>query len=384
MAEEQLGQERSEEPTSKRLDEARKKGQVARSRELNTFLVVVGGLTFLWMTSNQLSSATGSLMSEFLSPTDELMTNPDLLLPYLGSGLQLGILVVSPLLLVTVFLALVGPGIMGGVTFSVDALAFKPEKLDPIKGLTRIFSTKGLVELLKALLKFFLIAGISILLFFSMQTEIMSLTRLNVVEGIARSGEIIIWAALCAALSLAVVALIDIPFQIWDHTQQLKMTKQQVKDESKETEGRPEVKARIRQLQHQTAQRRMLEDVPKADVVITNPTHYSVALKYDSEGDSAPIVVAKGADLIAFKIRSIASEHKVPIYSEPPLARAIFGSTEIGDEIPAPLFLAVARVLAYVFQLARASATDYVPRPDALPLPDEFDKFNNEGSLNGL
>jgi|MDTB01.1.fsa_nt_gb flagellar biosynthetic protein FlhB len=384
MAEEQLGQERSEEPTSKRLDEARKKGQVARSRELNTFLVVVGGLTFLWMTSNQLSSATGSLMSEFLSPTDELMTNPDLLLPYLGSGLQLGILVVSPLLLVTVFLALVGPGIMGGVTFSVDALAFKPEKLDPIKGLTRIFSTKGLVELLKALLKFFLIAGISILLFFSMQTEIMSLTRLNVVEGIARSGEIIIWAALCAALSLAVVALIDIPFQIWDHTQQLKMTKQQVKDESKETEGRPEVKARIRQLQHQAAQRRMLEDVPKADVVITNPTHYSVALKYDSEGDSAPIVVAKGADLIAFKIRSIASEHKVPIYSEPPLARAIFGSTEIGDEIPAPLFLAVARVLAYVFQLARASATDYVPRPDALPLPDEFDQFNNEGSLNGL
>ena len=157
MAEEQLGQERSEEPTSKRLDEARKKGQVARSRELNTFLVVVGGLTFLWMTSNQLSSATGSLMSEFLSPTDELMTNPDLLLPYLGSGLQLGILVVSPLLLVTVFLALVGPGIMGGVTFSVDALAFKPEKLDPIKGLTRIFSTKGLVELLKALLKFFLL-----------------------------------------------------------------------------------------------------------------------------------------------------------------------------------------------------------------------------------
>lgn len=384
MAEEQLGQERSEEPTSKRLDEARKKGQVARSRELNTFLVVVGGLTFLWMTSNQLSSATGSLMSEFLSPTDELMTNPDLLLPYLGSGLQLGILVVSPLLLVTVFLALVGPGIMGGVTFSVDALAFKPEKLDPIKGLTRIFSTKGLVELLKALLKFFLIAGISILLFFSMQTEIMSLTRLNVVEGIARSGEIIIWAALCAALSLAIVALIDIPFQIWDHTQQLKMTKQQVKDESKETEGRPEVKARIRQLQHQAAQRRMLEDVPKADVVITNPTHYSVALKYDSEGDSAPIVVAKGADLIAFKIRSIASEHKVPIYSEPPLARAIFGSTEIGDEIPAPLFLAVARVLAYVFQLARASATDYVPRPDALPLPDEFDQFNNEGSLNGL
>ncbi|HBQ01271.1 MAG TPA: flagellar biosynthetic protein FlhB, partial [Gammaproteobacteria bacterium] len=189
---------------------------------------------------------------------------------------------------------------------------------------------------------------------------------------------------LLLSMTLVLIAAIDVPYQLWSHNKQLKMTKQEVKDESKETDGRPEVKARVRQLQREASQRRMLEDVPQADVVITNPTHYSVALKYDAEGASAPIVVAKGADLIALKIRSIASQHEVPIYSEPPLARAIFGSTEIGDEIPAPLFLAVARVLAYVFQLARASATDYVPRPDAVPLPDGFDQFNNEGSLNGL
>ena len=255
--------------------------------------------------------------------------------------------------------------------------------MDPIKGLSRIFAVKGLIELVKALLKFLLIAGVAVTLFFFFQTEIMSLSRLHLTEAIIRSGEIIIFAALCAALSLAVVASIDIPFQIWDHTKQLMMTKQEVKDEFKETDGRPEVKARVRQLQLEASQRRMLEEVPKADVVITNPTHYSVALKYDTEGQAAPIVVAKGADLIALKIRAIASEHKVPIYEEPPLARAIFGSTDIGDEIPAPLFLAVARVLAYIFQVARAGATDYVARPESIPLPEAFDRFNNEEYVNG-
>jgi flagellar biosynthetic protein FlhB len=157
------------------------------------------------------------------------------------------------------------------------------------------------------------------------------------------------------------------------------MTKQEVRDESKETDGRPEVKSRIRQLQREASQRRMLEDVPTADVVITNPTHYSIALKYDPGGVMAPMVVAKGADLIALKIRTIASENNVLIYEEPPLARAIFASSEIGDEIPAPLFLAVAKVLAYVFHLKKAGPTDYVPRPEAVPLPEDYMKFYEEG-----
>ena len=384
MAEEQLGQERSEEPTSKRLEEARNKGQVARSRELNTFLVVVGGLAFIWLSGGLLLNSMFQFATELLTPSGELLTNPSLLLNHLGSAIQSGVLVAAPLLAVTVVLALIGPSIMGGVVFSPQAVAFKPEKLDPIKGLSRIFSSKGLIELAKAVLKFLLIAIVAIVLFLLLQSEIMSLARLDVREGIIRSGEIIIFAAFCCALSLAVVASIDIPFQIWDHTKQLRMTKQEVKDESKETEGRPEVKARVRQLQREASQRRMLHDVPDADVVITNPTHYSVALKYDSEKSGAPVVVAKGADLMAFKIRSVASEHKIPIYSEPPLARAIYGSTEVGDEIPAALFLAVARVLAYVFQLARSHPTDYVPRPDAVSLPEEYQRFNNEEPLNGF
>jgi len=383
LAEEQLGQERSEQPTGKRLDEARKKGQVARSRELNTFLVVVGGLAFLWLTGGQLSDAIIAFMEQMLTPSIELMSNSQLMLTHLGTGIFSGLVLVVPLLALTVFLALMGPSVMGGIVFSPSALAFKIEKLDPIKGLSRIFSAKGLLELVKALLKFLLISAVAFVLFLSLQTEMMSLARLQVSEAIVRSGELILLAALCAALSLAIVASIDIPFQIWDHTKQLKMTKQEVRDESKETDGRPEVKARIRQLQREASQRRMLQDVPQADVVITNPTHYSVALKYDPEGSAAPVVIAKGADLIALKIRAIAHDHAVPIYEEPPLARAIFGSTEIGDEIPAPLFLAVARVLAYVFQLARESSEKYVPRPTAIPLPEEFERFNEEGVLNG-
>ena len=383
MAEEQLGQERSEEPTSKRLDEARKKGQVARSRELNTFLVVAGGLAFIWLTGGQLAGSIFTFMEQLLTPSGELLSNPELMFTHLGTSIASGLMLALPVLVVTVFLALMGPVLMGGIVFSPSALAFKAEKLDPIKGFKRMFSVKGLVELVKALLKFLLIAAVALLLFFSLQTEIMSLARLQVTEAIIRSGEIIIWTALFSSLSLAIVAAIDIPFQIWEHTKQLKMTKQEVRDESKETDGRPEVKARIRQLQREASQRRMLEDVPQADVVITNPTHYSVALKYDPDGAAAPVVVAKGADLIALKIRAIASEHRVPIYEEPPLARAIFGSTEIGDEIPAPLFLAVARVLAYVFQVARASSTDYVPRPAAMPLPEVFDRFNDEEFLDG-
>ena len=379
MSEEQLGQERSEEPTGKRLDEARKKGQVARSRELNTFLVVVGSLCFVWLTGRALIDAIYKLTTQLLSPEGELLSNPLLLAPYLGASIQSGLILVLPLLIMTVLLALVGPIIMGGVVFSLEAVAFKLEKLDPIKGLSRMFSVKGLVELVKALLKFFLIAGIAILLFLQSQSEILALARLDVTEGLLRAGEIIIWVALCAALSLAIVAMIDIPYQIFDHNKQLKMTKQEVRDESKETDGRPEVKGRVRQLQREISQRRMLEDVPKADVVITNPTHYAIALKYDPEGAGPPVVVAKGLDLMALKIRSIAVQHEVPLYEEPPLARAIYGSTEIGDEIPAPLFLAVAKVLAYVFQVARSEPNVWVPRPAPSPLPDEFAQYYDGG-----
>ena len=372
MAEEQQGQERTEQPTAKRLNEARKKGQVARSRELNTLLVMLASAVALWLLSGTAMSGLTDIMSTALSPEGDVLKTPELIPAHLAHVLISALILITPFLLITVVAALAGPAVMGGLLFSPEAVAFKLEKLDPIKGLGRVFSTKGLIELVKALLKFFLVLGVAVLVYKAMEREVMALITFDVMEGIVRSGSIIMLALVLLSATLVLIAAIDVPFQLWSHNKQMKMTKQEIKDEGKETDGRPEVKARVRQLQQEASQRRMLQDVPDADVVITNPTHYSVALKYDSDGSGAPRVVAKGQDLIALKIRSIAIEHDVAIYEEPPLARALHGTTEIGDEIPGPLFLAVARVLAYVFHLKKASPTDYIPRPEAAELPSEF------------
>ena len=376
MAEEQTGQERSEQPTAKRLSEARKKGQVARSRELNTLLVMLVSALTLWLFSASAMTGFIAIVSEALSPNGDVLREPELIPVHLMQVMMSALVLIAPFLAITVVAALAGPALMGGMLFSAEAIAFKAEKLDPIKGLGRVFSTKGLIELVKALLKFFLVLGVAVLIYKFLERDVMSLITLDVREGIARSGSMIMVALVLLSATLVLIAAIDVPFQLWSHNKQMRMTKQEIKDESKETDGRPEVKSRIRQLQHEASQRRMLQDVPDADVVITNPTHYSVALKYDKDGSGAPRVVAKGQDLIAFKIRSIAMEHDVAIYEEPPLARALHGTTEIGDEIPGPLFLAVARVLAYVYHLRQSTPTDYIPRPAPVELPSEFAEYH--------
>ena len=376
MAEEQTGQERSEQPTAKRLTEARKKGQVARSRELNTLLVMLVSALTLWLFSATAMSGLTGIVSEALSPSGDVLREPELIPVHLMQVMMSALMLIAPFLAITVVAALAGPALMGGLLFSAEAIAFKAEKLDPIKGLGRVFSTKGLIELVKALLKFFLVLGVAVLIYKFLERDVMSLITLDVREGIARSGSMIMVALVLLSATLVLIAAIDVPYQLWSHNKQMRMTKQEIKDESKETDGRPEVKSRIRQLQHEASQRRMLQDVPDADVVITNPTHYSVALKYDKDGSGAPRVVAKGQDLIAFKIRSIAMEHDVAIYEEPPLARALHGTTEIGDEIPGPLFLAVARVLAYVYHLRQSTPTDYIPRPAPVELPSEFAEYH--------
>ncbi len=376
MAEEQTGQERSEQPTAKRLSEARKKGQVARSRELNTLLVMLVSALTLWLFSASAMTGFVAIVSEALSPNGDVLRDPELIPVHFMQVMMSALVLIAPFLAITVVAALAGPALMGGMLFSAEAIAFKAEKLDPIKGLGRVFSTKGLIELVKALLKFFLVLGVAVLIYKFLERDVMSLITLDVREGIARSGSMIMVALVLLSATLVLIAAIDVPYQLWSHNKQMRMTKQEIKDESKETDGRPEVKSRIRQLQHEASQRRMLQDVPDADVVITNPTHFSVALKYDKDGSGAPRVVAKGQDLIAFKIRSIAMEHDVAIYEEPPLARALHGTTEIGDEIPGPLFLAVARVLAYVYHLRQSTPTDYIPRPAPVELPSEFAEYH--------
>ena len=376
MAEEQTGQERSEQPTAKRLSEARKKGQVARSRELNTLLVMLVSALTLWLLSASAMTGFVAIVSDALSPNGDVLRDPELIPVHFMQVMMSALVLIAPFLAITVVAALAGPALMGGMLFSAEAIAFKAEKLDPIKGLGRVFSTKGLIELVKALLKFFLVLGVAVLIYKFLERDVMSLITLDVREGIARSGSMIMVALVLLSATLVLIAAIDVPFQLWSHNKQMRMTKQEIKDESKETDGRPEVKSRIRQLQQEASQRRMLQDVPDADVVITNPTHFSVALKYDKDCSGAPRVVAKGQDLIAFKIRSIAMEHDVAIYEEPPLARALHGTTEIGDEIPGPLFLAVARVLAYVYHLRQSTPTDYIPRPAPVELPSEFAEYH--------
>lgn len=383
MAEEQTGQERTEEPTARRLQQAREKGQVARSRELNTLLMLLPCAVALWVTGEMAMDAVRRLFSGALTPPTSTMKATEEVGAFLGYSLLSGLEMIVPFLALTVVVALLGPASMGGLIFSVQSMTPGLDKLDPIKGLGRIFSRKSLLELVKSLLKFFLVAGVAALVLLSFEREVMGLISLPVGEGIAQAGRMIMLTLILLSASLILVVAIDVPFQLWDHNRKLRMTKQEVKDEMKETDGNPEVKGKVRQKQREIADRRMLADVPTADVVITNPTHFSVALKYDQSGTTAPRVIAKGADLMAMQIRHIARANDIVIYEEPPLARALYASTEVGDEIPGNLFLAVARVLAYVFHLRKAQATDYIPRPAAIELPEEYadimDKELNDG-----
>jgi flagellar biosynthetic protein FlhB len=286
-----------------------------------------------------------------------------------------------PFFAVTIVAALAGPLLMGGWSFSVEAMAFKWEKLDPVKGVGRLFSPKSLLELLKALIKFFLLLSVAYLLIIAFEREILNLSAYTAGEASARAVHLLLVSLLVLSATMALIVLFDVPFELWNFNRQLRMTRQEVKEEMKETDGRPEVKQRVRNLQREMSQRRMMQDVPTADVVITNPTHFSVALSY-ADRSGAPKVVAKGQDLIALQIRDIARHHEVPLYEAPPLARALFSSTEVGDEIPQDLYLAVARVLAYLFQLRRSTPTEYVPRPDSLDIPEHYrhlmDDFEEE------
>jgi len=281
------------------------------------------------------------------------------------------LLALSPFMAVMLVAALAGPLMMGGWSFSLETIAFKLEKLNPVKGLARIFSLKGLVELVKALAKFVLLIGAAILVFFTIDQQLLSLTSMSPKAAGIEAVSVLVQVLLILSATTILIVALDVPFELWNHQKQLRMTKQEIKDEMKETDGNPQVKQRIRTMQRQLAESRMMEDVKTADVVITNPTHYAVALQYLDRPGSAPRLVAKGKDLTALRIRSIATEHDIPLFEAPPLARALYRSTEIGHEIPHVLYMAVARVLAYVFQLKNAGPTDYVPKPDDLDIPLE-------------
>jgi flagellar biosynthesis protein FlhB len=374
MAENQDGQERTEQPTSKRLEEAKRKGQVPRSRELNTMAVTLVGVVSLVAMSRSLGNSLSEMMSQQFVLTREEIFDVNAMVSHLAGGIGQIFLALGPFFLLVIVAAIGSSVALGGFSFSGEALTPKLEKLSPLKGIKRVFSAKGLVELIKAMAKFLLIGGITILLLDTTLHRYLALHAMDLHQAINHLDSLIGWSVILLASSLILIAAIDVPFQLWDHHRQLKMTRQEVRDEMKETEGRPEVKGRIRQLQREMAQRRMMQEVPKADVIVTNPTHYAVALKYDPDRMHAPKLVAKGADLIAMNIRQVAEEARVPLVESPLLARAIYFHTDIDAYIPAGLYLAVAKLLAYVFQLRsyRSSGGERPQMPDDLPVPEEY------------
>lgn len=373
MAEE-TGQERTEEPTEKRLQDARLKGQVPRSKELNTFVVMLSGAALLMLLSQRMVGKNIEMLRGQFILTRQEIFDPNTIVEQLTQSMWSGLLLIVPILAITVLGALLSSIAVSGWIFSSQALAPKWERLNPIKGLTRLFAVRGLIELIKAILKIGLILTVAITLFTIYIDQFMGLNRESLLPAVGHAADLIGNSFLVLCASLVVIAAIDVPFQLWDHKRQLKMTRQQVKDEVKERDGNPQVKSRIRSVQMEMAQQRMMEKVPIADVVVTNPTHYAVALSYDLEKTDAPRVVAKGKDIIAAQIRTLARGAKVPLVSAPPLARALYHSVKVDAEIPEGLYLAVAQVLAYIYQLneSEVSGSDYPLPPEELPVPDSF------------
>ncbi|EHD2240505.1 flagellar biosynthesis protein FlhB [Vibrio vulnificus] len=345
------GQERTEEATPRRLQQAREKGQVARSKELaSVSVLVIGAVSLMWF-GESLARALFKAMGRLFSLSREEIFDPSKLFD-IASGALSALLLPLLLILFALFVAAaIGSAGVGGISFSVEAATPKLSKMNPLSGIKRMFGLQSWVELIKSILKVALVTGVAIYLIQASQEDLIQLSLDVYPQNIFHALDILLNFVLLISCSLLIVVAIDIPFQIWQHADQLKMTKQEVKDEYKDTEGKPEVKGRIRMLQREAAQRRMMADVPTADVIVTNPEHFSVALRYKQNSDRAPVVVAKGTDHMAMKIREVAREHDISIVPAPPLARAIYYSTELEQQIPDGLFTAVAQILAYVFQL---------------------------------
>lgn len=360
------GQERTEAPTPKRQREAREQGQIARSRELGTTLVLIISAAGLLLLGPATAVALLEELRTGLSLTREMIFDPLWMTRGLGEMAWRGFLAILPLIGLLMLAAFLAPQLMGGIGFSWKALAPKFERIDPLKGLQRMFALRALIELIKSIIKFLLVGAVAVLVIW---LELDDLLRLGLTDprgGLLAAMEILGWGFLLMSASTLLIAAFDVPYQWWEHIKQLRMTKQEIRDEFKETEGKPEVKQKIRQLQMQAAQRRMMQEVPKADVIITNPTHFAVALRYDAARSDAPIVVAKGQGLVAARIREIGEEHGVLLFSAPPLARALYQTTDLNQPIPAELYRAVAQVLAYVYQLneARRQGGAAPPRPE--------------------
>jgi flagellar biosynthetic protein FlhB len=371
---ESSAQEKTEEATPKRKLDSRKKGQAPRSKELQTFTsLLAAGFAMLFFGKNIVDDLT-TFLQESLSFEREFAFS-DAVLPMQMSSAAYGFVsLLAPLFVILFMASMMSSMVLGGWIFSFSQVQPKFERLNPLKGLAKIFSIKSLIELPKSIGKFTLVGGVVVFVLNLALEDIFALSLQPIMSALSSAGMLMIWCFFGFSSVLIVVVAIDVPVQLWEYRKQLEMTKQETKDESKETEGRPEVKGAIRERQQEIARRRMMAEVPTANVIITNPTHFAVALRYETNGSFAPKVVAKGQDFVAAKIRELGHENGVVVFSAPPLARALYASTDLNQEIPANLFVAVAQVLAYVFHLqnAMASNSKRPTSPGDLPIPSEY------------
>jgi flagellar biosynthetic protein FlhB len=371
--------EKTEPASAKRLRDARENGDIPRSREVATFTVLMTAGAGLWMLGGGVVNKLSTTLARGLSLDHEQITNPNALIERIGADIAGVMLACLPLAIAIMLVAVVSPLLIGGWNFSAKSFMPNFGKLNPMNGLGNMVSSHALVELLKAFGKTLLVGAVGWYVVVSEKDAVVGLALEPLSVAMPHVAGLIARAFLIMVASLGAIAVLDGPYQKWHYANKLKMTRQEVIQESKESDGNPQIKGKIRQLQREMARKRMMSNVPTADVVVTNPTHFAVALKYADNGRGAPRVVAKGTDEVAAKIREIAKENKVALLEAPALARALYKHTDIDDEIPEALYSAVAEVLAYVYQLRAYSkgASDHYPdRPNKLPVPPEMDPFN--------
>jgi flagellar biosynthetic protein FlhB len=378
-------QEKTQEPTAQKLKKARDDGQVARSTELPAAVIVIGAFLMLMLTGGWLITRLSSVFAQGFVFDRQLIEKPLLLPAHFGDQIFSAFLLVLPVILFTMVAAIIASGMTGGYLFSFKALKPKGSKINPINGFKRIFGTHALVELGKAILKFVLVAGVLWWSLMSNMDALVKIGQMSLEPALSAAGGMIMQSALWVALSLAVIAMIDVPWQKHSFTKKMRMTVQEIKDEFKQMEGSPEVKAQIRRRQREMSNARMMDRVKDADVVITNPEHFAVALEYDPTGDGAPIMVAKGSDHMAALIRAEAKAHGVHLFEAPPLARAIYFTTEVEQQVPEDLYHAVAQVIAYVFSLEAASPMNPArPKPQVkVPPSMQFSPDGKKATAQG-
>ena len=380
MSDKDSSEEREEEPTAKRLEKGREDGQVARSQELGVAAMMIGVAFFLYLFGSYIIADLTKVFASGFTFDRKAVFDTSLLVPAFGIQAVNSFIVVVPIFVLAVIIAIASAGIMGGYIFSLKSLAPKASKINPMAGLKRMFGMKAVVDLSKALSKFALIA---LVLYLVVSANFPMLTKLGFMDlepAMAEAGRIIAFGTVLVTLTLIVAAAIDIPYQLHTFNKQMKMTKQEVKEEMKDTEGRPEVKAQIRRKQREIATGMMMSAIADADVVIVNPEHFAVALSYDPSKNGAPIMVAKGADLLAKAIRERAKEEGIPLFSSPVLARSIFYTTEINQSVPESLYYAVAQVIAYIFNLNSFELGAQTAKKPNPKVPDDM-RYNADGSL---